>query len=357
MEKYFLPTCDRKVYAHRHCVNSKCNLVSDGVNTYAWDAENRLVQISYPGTNNYTQFSYDAYGGRVSIAETTNGTVSSTMQFVFADGGMCETRDASGNLLNQFFKLGERITSTSYFWSVDHPTKSVRTLTNSSGTIVAEYAYSPDGKTSVIQQSVASDFQYSGLYHHSRSGLGLSATRVYNSSLGRWLSRDPIENPPTNLYLYANNAPTEFSDPSGLAPSEASGAEFLQAEAKMEQMCSCQCGVPHKPQQSCQKEASAIVSKLYWVWMASCGRRHRLGFSTMWGGHQCDGWANIYMTALNSLDLNVWKFRDQYSQDANQFWINQAWHWWVQLCVQDKSGCRLWIDDGYNRLGTRSGWN
>ena len=35
------------------------NMTSDGTNEYAWDAENRLIKITYPGSENYSQFVYD----------------------------------------------------------------------------------------------------------------------------------------------------------------------------------------------------------------------------------------------------------------------------------------------------------
>ena len=48
------------------------NMTSDGTNTYQYDAENRLVQINYPGTGNNTQIFYDGLGHWVKSIETTN---------------------------------------------------------------------------------------------------------------------------------------------------------------------------------------------------------------------------------------------------------------------------------------------
>jgi len=64
------------------------NMLSDGTNTFAWDAENRLVRISYTGTGNSTTFAYDAIGHRVKTTETTGGTVSSVKQFVCLGSGI-----------------------------------------------------------------------------------------------------------------------------------------------------------------------------------------------------------------------------------------------------------------------------
>ncbi|MBX9720203.1 MAG: hypothetical protein K2X81_02315 [Candidatus Obscuribacterales bacterium] len=51
------------------------NMTSDSTNTYKWDAENRLIEIDYPGTNNFTQFSFDGFGRNTKIQETTSGSI------------------------------------------------------------------------------------------------------------------------------------------------------------------------------------------------------------------------------------------------------------------------------------------
>ncbi|HEY9772240.1 MAG TPA: hypothetical protein V6C81_00365, partial [Planktothrix sp.] len=55
------------------------NMTSDGVNSYAWDAANRLTKITYPGSNNFSIFDYDGFSRNVEIVETTSGSVTSTI--------------------------------------------------------------------------------------------------------------------------------------------------------------------------------------------------------------------------------------------------------------------------------------
>jgi RHS repeat-associated protein len=174
------------------------------------------ITINYPGSGNFTSFTYDGMGNRVKIVES--GTVSSTKQFIFAQGGMCEVRDSGGtNVLNQFFNYGEVISGSGYFFTYDH-LGSVRDLASLSGNFQAEYAYDCFGRVTKVSEAIASDFQFAGYYNHSRSGLCLTVNRAYNSSLGRWLSRDPAEeNGGLNLYAYVGNSPLMYSDPSGLA--------------------------------------------------------------------------------------------------------------------------------------------
>ncbi len=191
------------------------NMTNDGTNDYSWDAENRLIKITYPGTNNFSSFVYDGYGRNVSIVETTAGSVTSTKQFVWAGSNRREERDASGGLTKRFFGRGQMNLTTKYFYDRDH-LGSVREMTDNSGVVQAQYAFDPFGRVSKISEVVAADFGYAGYYLHSRSGLNLTRTRAYNSALGRFTTRDPIEeNGGVNLFAYVSNAPIRQNDPSG----------------------------------------------------------------------------------------------------------------------------------------------
>jgi len=55
-------------------------MTSDGIKSYSWDAEKRLIKITYPGSGNNSQFTYDAMSGLVKIVETASGSVTSTKQ-------------------------------------------------------------------------------------------------------------------------------------------------------------------------------------------------------------------------------------------------------------------------------------
>jgi RHS repeat-associated protein len=197
------------------------NMTSDGTNSYSWDAENRLLQVTYPGSGNNSQFSYDGLGRCVKIVENIGGSTTSTKQFVWCGNERCEERDGSGGLTRQFFGWGEQISSTNYFYSKTTE-GSTWELTNGSGTIVSQYGYSPYGEPTLLQGTNLADFQYAGYYLHQRSGLNLTLYRAYSSNLGRWISRDPIEEiAGINLYNYVSSDPINYADPFGLAPNVA----------------------------------------------------------------------------------------------------------------------------------------
>jgi RHS repeat-associated protein len=189
-------------------------MTSDGTNSYSWDAENRLIQVTYPGSGNNSQLFYDGLGQAVKLEERTSGSVTSTKQFIWCENEKCEERDGSGALTRQFYGWGEKASGTNYFYSKDH-LGSVREMTDGSGNIQAQYGYDPYGLVTLLQGSNLADFQYAGYYLHQRSGLNLTLYRAYSSGLGRWLSRDPISDD-INLYAYVNNDPIRLNDPLGL---------------------------------------------------------------------------------------------------------------------------------------------
>lgn len=94
---------------------------------------------------------------------------------------------------------------------------SVREMTNSSGVIQGQLSYDPFGRATQLQGTLSPDFQYASYYMHAPSGLSIALNREYSSTLGRWLSRDPMEEEAgNNLYAYVMNNPISYSDPLGL---------------------------------------------------------------------------------------------------------------------------------------------
>ncbi|MBN8662870.1 MAG: RHS repeat-associated core domain-containing protein, partial [Candidatus Obscuribacter phosphatis] len=191
------------------------NMTTDGTNTYEWDAENRLVKITYPGSSNNSQITYDGSGLRSKIVEVSNGTTTSTRQFVWTENEIKELRDGTGAVLSKYFGYGQTSSGNNYFCTRDQLT-SVCELLASGGSVQSQYSYSPYGRVANLQAGVSSDFQYAGYYAHAPSGLNLAVRRAYAATSGRWISRDPEEESEgINLYRYVNNSPVNYRDPSG----------------------------------------------------------------------------------------------------------------------------------------------
>jgi len=90
-------------------------------------------------------------------------------------------------------------------------------MLKSDGTVVGRYDYDPYGRSKTVINTRLPDFNFTGLYRHSASNLDFAAYRAYDPDLGRWLSRDPInEAGGINLYDYVANGPIRAIDPLGL---------------------------------------------------------------------------------------------------------------------------------------------
>jgi len=201
------------------------NLTYDGTTTstsYVWDAANRLVKIWYGtvGSSASTVMSYDGMGRRVQIEEiSTSGSVTSTKNLVWEGTTICEEKNASGTVTKAYFPQGVRISGSDYFYTRDH-LGSIRELMDASGNVQARYSYDPYGRQTQVSGTMSADFGFTGDYYHSASGLCLTVYRAYSPNLGRWINRDPSDDPERtigpNLYEYATDNPISNIDPTGL---------------------------------------------------------------------------------------------------------------------------------------------
>ena len=113
------------------------------------------------------------------------------------------------------FDLAENKT---YFYHTD-ANKNVTELTGSEGAVVAHYEYSPFGMVTKLSGDYAATnpFRFSSEYHDSETGLIYYNYRYYDPQLGRWLSRDPVEEKGgENLYGIVKNDPNNYWDKNGL---------------------------------------------------------------------------------------------------------------------------------------------
>jgi RHS repeat-associated protein len=119
-------------------------------------------------------------------------------------------------------------TTTTLLETSDH-LGNVRELLDSTGTVRARYDYDIYGKRTKVSGDLDSDFGFTGHYEHSVSSLTLAPFRAYDAVLGRWISRDPIEEAGgLNLYGYVGGNVVGAVDPLGWA-------EDLRFDPKNEQ--------------------------------------------------------------------------------------------------------------------------
>ncbi len=198
--------------------NNGNTLSGDGLKTYKWDAENRLIEIDYVGTSNKSVFSYDGAGHRTVDAETVSG-VTTTTRYLWCGDTICQTRDGSDTVLRRDLDEGEyNVTTGQKLLYMPDQLGSVRdVLDATTGNLVQSYDFTPYGAIAQTNGSTPTDYQYAGLFYHVPSGLNLATYRTLDGITGRFLNRDPIrEAGGINQYMYTGANPLNRIDPDGL---------------------------------------------------------------------------------------------------------------------------------------------
>jgi RHS repeat-associated protein len=98
-------------------------------------------------------------------------------------------------------------------------------ITDESGAVTDEFAYSPYGKCTARTGTTQTPFCWIGgygVYYDAPANLHLTLYRAYSADMRRWLSADPlgIDGGP-NVYAMANLNPLAFVDPYGLCAASA----------------------------------------------------------------------------------------------------------------------------------------
>jgi RHS repeat-associated protein len=201
------------------------NLTADYARTYAWDAENRLIGIGYPGTPGAsTLMAYDGLGRRTAIQDN-NGSTITTTHYGWCGETLCQARTpgANGDVPSKrYFAEGEEGTTgaSELIYGIDQLGSVRDAIGAQNGLRQRHYDYDPYGNliSTVGILTVQTDMRYAGLFAHSLSGLYLATRRAFDPVTGRWISRDPLEEPGgVNLYGYAGDNPISRLDPLGLS--------------------------------------------------------------------------------------------------------------------------------------------
>jgi len=188
------------------------NLLSDGTNTYTWDARNRLVTIS-GGVS--ASFKYDPFGRRVgkTVGVATTSYVydgpNSVQELV---GGLVSANMLSGLNIDEFF---QRTDGSGTGALLRDALGSTVSIVGGTGSAIAQYTYGPFGNTTVTGTSTNS-YQYTGR-ESDGTGLYYYRARYYNPQIGRFIGEDSARfTGGINFYTYAQNSPINTNDPLGL---------------------------------------------------------------------------------------------------------------------------------------------
>ena len=243
------------------------NVLNDNKNQYIYDAEGRLCAVAYPngsGGNYYEQYFYDASEARVgktAAASLSCGAPSSppTTQYLLGLGGEQVTElSVSGTTTTPMHTnifAGGKLLATydlgngGLHFALTDPLGSKRVQVSGAGVAELNCLSLPFGNNLGNTRTTdcvpvgnggvdATEHHFTGKERDAESGNDYFGARYYGSSMGRFLSPDPViitperlTNPQQlNLYAYVANNPLRFIDPTG---------EILQCvgDAKSQSQC------------------------------------------------------------------------------------------------------------------------
>jgi RHS repeat-associated protein len=205
------------------------NMLTNGVWSYIWDAENRLTavysnntllvsnvydhqsrriaknvfEITQSGTNAIRQFSfvYDAWNLIQEKLFTSNLSLSTFYTWGLDLSGSLQGAGGVGGL------LAVQRDSAAFFPCFD-ANGNVTEYIDATGAIKAHYVFDAFGQTISQSGDLASTFshRFSTKYADDETGLYYYGYRYYAPELGRWVNRDPIEEMGgANLYGFVGN--------------------------------------------------------------------------------------------------------------------------------------------------------
>lgn len=226
------------------------NMVSaTGRGTIAWASFDKVSSASRTigSTTKSLDYTYDVNYDRVREVYSLNGVVQRTTYYLHGAGGVDlffeQEVDGTGTKNKNFLRVGGRtfavILSGSGSWAnstlpkwqyfhTDH-LGSVLAVTDQNGAVAERFAYEPFGKRRNVNGTtdgngtlvaVTADRGFTDHEMMDEIGLINMNGRIYDPSIGRFLSADPLVQDPLNLqsynrYAYVLNNPLFYTDPTG----------------------------------------------------------------------------------------------------------------------------------------------
>lgn len=203
------------------------NPIKYGDSIMSWTDDGLLKRIETDGI--YVEYTYDAEGNR--LAKDINGN---TTIYVL-DGEQILGKNVDGEILwytynNSGAVIGFQYKNENYYFEKD-VFNSVRKIIDTEGKVVCTYEYDAWGNilnvSGDFKLASINDFRYQSYVYDEESGFYYLQTRYYDPNNCRFLNADRIFSG-SNLFVYCNNNPVNYRDPSGKAPIDSvTGSNYL----------------------------------------------------------------------------------------------------------------------------------
>ena len=215
------------------------NLTQDTAYKYAYDEENRLVQVQRQSDSAIVgQYYYDIFGRRIAEVVDPAGTVSTNYYFYDGarvieeqgPGGATTSKYTYGNYVDEVLTM-DRAGQTYYYHQ--NALLSPHALSDSAGAVAERYVYDAYGYVTVLDaantplplnswgtphSAVINRFLFTGRELDEEDGLSYYRSRSYDPAKGRFLQRDSVTDTQSefnNLYEYVRSNPVNWVDPYG----------------------------------------------------------------------------------------------------------------------------------------------
>ena len=196
------------------------------------NAGNRFIKQTKDVSTNKKNTSLYLRHGQIAVAMDIEITGDST-----TDKGKINRYVLSGDLLagrvTTTVKLDDSKVTEKYYYHLDH-LNSTKCVTKADGTLDVMYEYRAFGEQlkklggSAGSPTGEAKYTYGGKELDDETNLYYFNARFYDATIGRFINVDPIQDG-TNWYIYCNNNPLSFVDPTGL---ETKDVAFKDMNAK-----------------------------------------------------------------------------------------------------------------------------
>ena len=211
-----------------YAYNDRGQLVSRSVDGAVTDTYTYNAQGALTGRNSET-FSYNEWDRMISSTDA-DGTQTSyrydsdnlrtqkgdTTYQVGLDGTVLQEQ-SGGDTVQMVYghrPLARKVDGVWYYY-VYNAHGDILSLVNEAGTPVNTYQYDPWGVILSETETVENPIKYAGEYYDEETGFIYLRQRYYDPQVGRFISEDTVKDG-QNWYLYTNNNPIMYIDPTGL---------------------------------------------------------------------------------------------------------------------------------------------